>query len=311
MALIDSPQSTGSCDHHVRFCLPSGSPIFQGHYPHHPLVPGMYLVDAAIQALVTAGTEQPLRRLIDLRMMQTVGPDEEVNIHLERVIADTETHVARWRCTLISNDKTVARFKLEFEARESECDAPTDTLDVGLNWNHISAHEITRLLAHRSPILLVDEAYVHPDRQSLVAHKTISLNEPCYAKIPSQSDKASLEYPDVLIVESFVQASGLLVAQREGFGDDVMVLGGLRVAEFYTSAQAGEALRHELHGIRRFGNAALVSGITRVGRRTVAVIHEVLIAARPAEALRLAPIAATAAPLTKFLSPRSHPVPTT
>lgn len=60
----------------VRF--PANAPYFAGHFPGQPVVPGVVLIDAAVQVAAQA-TGRPLRllRLAHAKFVQAVGPDQE------------------------------------------------------------------------------------------------------------------------------------------------------------------------------------------------------------------------------------------
>ena len=60
----------------VRF--PANAPYFAGHFPGQPIVPGVVLIDAAVQIAAQA-TARPLRllRLAHAKFVQAVGPDQE------------------------------------------------------------------------------------------------------------------------------------------------------------------------------------------------------------------------------------------
>ena len=60
----------------VRF--PAGAAYFAGHFPGQPIVPGVVLIDAAVQIAARA-TGRPLRllRLAHAKFVQAVGPDQE------------------------------------------------------------------------------------------------------------------------------------------------------------------------------------------------------------------------------------------
>ena len=61
---------------HVRF--PANAPYFAGHFPGQPVVPGVVLVDAAVQiAGQVIGRPLRLRRLAHAKFVQAVGPDQE------------------------------------------------------------------------------------------------------------------------------------------------------------------------------------------------------------------------------------------
>lgn len=61
----------------TRFTLPPDHPALPGHFPGRPIVPGVLLLDAVIQA---AGGATHIRRA---KFLAPVAPGEEVEILLE------------------------------------------------------------------------------------------------------------------------------------------------------------------------------------------------------------------------------------
>lgn len=286
--------------------LPASSPVFGGHYPGNPLVPGVYLVEAALQALALAGGAPRVRRVLDLRLMHSVGPGQVLRLMAHCI--DSHEGGRRWQVSLARDETLVARFKLEYERAAAVQPALTPAPEPDAGWRHWDAARIASRLAHRSPILLVDEAHGEPGGQWLLAHKLISLNEPCFAALPPRVAAERLQYPDVLVLESLVQASGLLVGDESRIHHQVMLLGGVRSVEFHAPAAPGDVLRHELRVLRRLGDTALVGGVTRVGSRLVAVVNEVLIALRSPGALHASPATVQTA-ATAVAAAEPEPVP--
>ena len=64
--------------HEARVRFPANAPYFAGHFPGQPIVPGVVLIDAAVQVAAQA-TGRPLRllRLAHAKFLQAVGPDQE------------------------------------------------------------------------------------------------------------------------------------------------------------------------------------------------------------------------------------------
>lgn len=91
---------------------------FRGHYPDFPLVPGVLLCEAAMQAgavllsqYLTAGTDQvPVAtRMTDVRFKQMVRPGDtiELDVTLDQRLANAFYLTARVRC----RDKLAVRFQ--------------------------------------------------------------------------------------------------------------------------------------------------------------------------------------------------------
>jgi len=311
-ALADSASSGNLAADAIqaRFILPATSTIFGGHYPDHPLVPGVYLVEAALQALELAYRRHgisPLRcvRVADLRLLHAVGPDAPVDLRATVMNSTPDTGTS-WHVTMSSSAKAVARFKLTLSENEPVGRVLPPPVAIEEDAIRLSAADVMRLLAHRPPILLVDEAFVSRKGKELAALKAVTINEPCYAGLQAVQGMRPLAYPAALLIESFVQAAGVLIMRgRPATAEPpLMLLAGIRDVNVLGEVFPAELVRHELSIIRTVGDATLVSGVSRVGKRAIAEVHELLVALRDASAVRTTAAATNAEPR----SPRSeHP----
>jgi 3-hydroxyacyl-[acyl-carrier-protein] dehydratase len=149
--------------------------------------------------------------------------------------------------------------------------------------------ELTGLLPHRHPILLVDRVPECRPGASALALKAISGCEPCYAGLPDGASAAAYRYPPALLLESFVQAAGVLwLATRQQGGqptDGTLVLAAVRGVRLHGPAFPGDTLRHAVELRRVVGSNAFCSGrIELLTGRPVATVGELVLAMRPAGA---------------------------
>lgn len=64
---------------HAAFRFPGDLDVFHGHFPGHPLVPGVFLIEAArVAAERVLGRPAPLVRVRDAKFMAPVLPDTEI-----------------------------------------------------------------------------------------------------------------------------------------------------------------------------------------------------------------------------------------
>ena len=77
MEVIQLTQGADTGEARVRFA--GTDPVFAGHFPHAPVLPGVVLIDAAV-SLVSRVMKQPLRleRLANVKFCSAVLPDEEI-----------------------------------------------------------------------------------------------------------------------------------------------------------------------------------------------------------------------------------------
>lgn len=135
----------------------------------------------------------------------------------------------------------------------------------------LDIHEILKILPHRYPFLLIDRVLELTRKQSIVAIKNVTINEPFFVgHFPGLPIM-----PGVLIVEAIAQAGGaLLLTEVEDRSDKVMVFTGIERAKFRRPVSPGDQLRMEVKvtGWRSVPGmtAAKMQGYAYVGSKKVA-----------------------------------------
>lgn len=134
--------------------------------------------------------------------------------------------------------------------------------------------EILRQMPHRNPMLLVDAVEVDNDTNTASGFKNITFSEPCYRGADAANRAGELAYPVSLLVESFGQTAGMLLARRgllvAGDTSRAVVFGEFSDIEFLGDAFPGDRLQHRI--ALDFVGARLVnlSGRTDVDGRPIA-----------------------------------------
>lgn len=135
----------------------------------------------------------------------------------------------------------------------------------------LDIQEIQKILPHRYPLLLIDRVLELSRKQSIVAIKNVTINEPFFVgHFPGLPIM-----PGVLIVEAIAQAGGaLLLTEVEDRTNKVMVFTGIERAKFRRPVGPGDQLRMEVKvtGWRSVPGmtAAKMQGYAYVGSRKVA-----------------------------------------
>jgi 3-hydroxyacyl-[acyl-carrier-protein] dehydratase len=143
-----------------------------------------------------------------------------------------------------------------------DASAPKTALDI---------HDILKILPHRYPLLLIDRVLELKRKESIVAIKNVTINEPFFiGHVPGVPSM-----PGVLIEEAIAQAGGaLLLTEVDDRTDKVMVFTGIDRAKFRRPVSPGDQLRIEVEvkGWRAIPRmiAAKMHGVALVGGKRVA-----------------------------------------
>src|SRR3984893_13293866 len=135
----------------------------------------------------------------------------------------------------------------------------------------LDIHEILKILPHRYPFLLIDRVLELKRKESIVAIKNVTINEPFFAgHFPGLPIM-----PGVLIVEAIAQAGGaLLLTEVEDRTNKVMVFTGIERAKFRRPVSPGDQVRIEVEvkGWRAMPRmiAAKMQGVAYVAGKKVA-----------------------------------------
>ncbi len=294
-------------------------PNLCGHFPGFPVFPGVFIVEALVQAvdiaLRTAGRSRLRLRSVDLvRFHAPLLPPDRLTLDIVAVADGPQ----RWSVTASGrrDDQTVtvtlrARFDGN-DAVEPPGGAAAERPDGGTGASAglvaatagpadgtLGHHQVRALLPQRYPLLLVDRVLSMTPGTHIEAVKAVTATEPCYRDLTDSAPPGDYAYPASLLVESLGQTAALLwlTGSDSPVGDDqVLMFVGARDFVFDGVAYPGDVLRHTVHLERVIADTAFATGETYVGDRRIARVGTLMAARRPRTALAASAGAVTAAP---------------
>ncbi|MCP3965363.1 MAG: 3-hydroxyacyl-ACP dehydratase FabZ [Lentisphaerae bacterium] len=193
--------------------------FFKGHFPDHPIMPGVLQVEAMKQLAQVAVSEQldpEGKNDIYMRIVEKVKfrkpnlPGDRVKV--EAKVIDVANGEAVVECKTSNNSGLTCQAKITLAVRPKS--APEVMPEM---WNEydksdntlMDVSQIKELVPHRYPFLLIDNIAAIEDEQ-VVAIKNVSINEEIFANCPD--DYAVL--PESLQCEIIAQAGCACVLSR-------------------------------------------------------------------------------------------------
>jgi 3-hydroxymyristoyl/3-hydroxydecanoyl-(acyl carrier protein) dehydratase len=287
----------------AKFVIAPDERAFTGHYPGLPLFPGVCVVECAHRSSLATmprpegGSTAPVRlaEVKSARFRTPVFPGDELTV---RIVWSTEP--GGWTCAAgIRNSRgEVARAALRYSSAPApepplrptpwppRAEAPSMITPTSL----ITPAEIQRLMPHRYPMLLVDRVKEIVPGDRIVAVKAITYTDIWYGQLPASVTPDQLAYPTTLLVESWLQAAGVLITwdrpNPDPLAGEVMLLGGLTNIRFYRPVLPGDVVEHRVRLLRAHTDAMVFDGESLVGDAVSLTVERVSLALRPPHAVR-------------------------
>ncbi|UFR03549.1 hypothetical protein KBP30_21320 [Streptomyces sp. Go40/10] len=265
-------------------------PVFRGHYPGHPIFPGVCIVDFVRRGAILTHPEPGSARRVTgvdrVRFLDPVRPGDRLTAQL-----NWREDKASWRCTadVATERGRAARLTLLFgdAATEKPSEAPPGTA-AGTRAPlavPITPAAVKQRIPHRHPMLLVDRVVGLAPERELTALKAVTCNEPWYEAITDEADDSAYDYPAALVIESWCQAASLLLSggQPTGPGGALLLFGGMSGVRLTRPVRPGDVMRHQVRLSRSFGDTFTFEGESTVDGERVLEVDQVVIAVREPE----------------------------
>lgn len=118
---VSSVTTVGKTTHAVtRMLITDGEPVFAGHYPGFPILPGVCVVEcvhrSALSVASAAGRQIELEAVRSARFRDAVRPGDELIVELTLIEEDTG-----WRCDSVvrTGRGNAATVRLRYQAGEA------------------------------------------------------------------------------------------------------------------------------------------------------------------------------------------------
>lgn len=138
-------------------------------------------------------------------------------------------------------------------------------------------------------MMLVDRVTELVPGERLTALKAVSSNEPWYRDFGAGHTDEQYAYPQVLLMESWAQAAGVLATWDQPNPDvldgKVMLFGGATNVDFYRPVFPGDVVEHHVRLFRALSDTLIFDGVSRVAGEPVLSVERMVMAFRPAEEL--------------------------
>lgn len=140
--------------------VPPGGPLFEGHFPGRPILPGVALLDLALRALDPGGSPEALTTLDFLRLRRVVLPGERLEIEVEPEIQAEPAEILR--LTVRRGEELVAQAGLmigEAAPLAAEASKPVPAAPRSHSGTptlpEAGVPDLDRLLPHRPPMRFI------------------------------------------------------------------------------------------------------------------------------------------------------------
>lgn len=85
-ARVGEVQHTGADSAALEFRFAASQPVFAGHFPGHPILPGVFQLEMArVAAEVVAGSAMVVREIVKAKFRRPIRPEETIRVEVKLV----------------------------------------------------------------------------------------------------------------------------------------------------------------------------------------------------------------------------------
>ncbi len=248
--------------------------FFQGHFPGHPIMPGVLQVEAMKQLCelavrekldLTVESDVYMRLLEKVKFRSPVVPGDRLKLEAELVSLEAGEAVLVTKATNSSGVTCEARITLAVRERCSPESMPVLFTEFDRSeTTAVDSEGIMELLPHRYPFLLIDSAPLAEEGRVVVI-KNLTVNEEIFCGCPEEDPVL----PESLLCEILAQAGCASVLARPENKGKLGYFAGIQHAESFRAVRPGDQLVCDLDlppTKKAFGKG---TGIIKVGDEVV------------------------------------------
>lgn len=118
LGLIDGSISTNAGVHSCRVRFAESEPMFKGHFPNSPVVPGVIMIEGLVSLVERATqTRQTLSHIVEAKFRSVAHPNDELSYIMTPM---TEG----WRAEVKIGDREVLNARLRLTTSDAESSGP-------------------------------------------------------------------------------------------------------------------------------------------------------------------------------------------
>jgi len=207
--------------------VPSSGPLYEGHFPGRPILPGVGLLDLMLRAVAATGASPTLREIAAFRLRRLIAPGEHLELEVKAFDPDGRARLeVRRAAEVVANGVVV----LGEPSPGAKPMAPRPQAR-----RPSAVPDLDDLLPHRPPMRFIEAIEVETDGGAV-----------CSVRVPEQSaliERGSA--PALVALEMAAQSAAVFEAllrfrRKEGGGARVGYLVGARNVRFARArVQAG------------------------------------------------------------------------